>query len=149
MWPASGLPPRSYLPKNMHCYSEPLYELMQTAVRLPPSVTHDWTELGASVTLCICFCVADPGQTHNTSETLKRLINSNPQLVILLADFTYADNWKNADQFPPPDFDFVTCELQRQACCSAIIHTSSYKLYEFSWDKKSYKLQEFSWECAL
>jgi hypothetical protein len=61
---------------------------------------------------------ADPGQTHNTGETLRRLIDSNPQLVILLADFTYADNWKNADQFPPPDSDFVTCELQQQGLCN-------------------------------
>jgi hypothetical protein len=53
---------------------------------------------------------ADPGQTYNTSQTLKRLIATDPQVLILLADFTYADNWKNANQFTTPEADPVTCK---------------------------------------
>lgn len=54
---------------------------------------------------------ADPGQTYNTSETLSRLIRSHPQLVLLLGDFTYADNWLDANT-PIPDGQWgtVTCE---------------------------------------
>lgn len=60
---------------------------------------------------------ADPGQTYNTSETLSRLIRSHPQLVLLLGDFAYADNWLD-ENTPIPDGQWgtVTCEHGAQGC---------------------------------
>jgi hypothetical protein len=63
--------------------------------------------------LALASCApADPGQTYNSSETLKRLIASDPQLLILLGDFAYADEWVNATQRKASKSD-GTCEW----CC--------------------------------
>eukprot|EP00878_Enallax_costatus_P040071 GHUV01046052.1.p1 GENE.GHUV01046052.1~~GHUV01046052.1.p1 ORF type:complete len:192 (+),score=20.32 GHUV01046052.1:1236-1811(+) len=37
--------------------------------------------------------MADPGQTYNTSVMLDHLRATNPELVLLVGDFTYADEW--------------------------------------------------------
>jgi hypothetical protein len=60
----------------------------------------------------MCICVyADPGQTFNTSETLDRLSASDPQLLLLLGDFAYADNWvNNTHQVPFELWGTLTCE---------------------------------------
>lgn len=55
--------------------------------------------------------VGDPGQTYNSSVTLTRLIDSQPQLLILLGDFSYADNWFNAStQVTRQQWGTLTCE---------------------------------------
>eukprot|EP00775_Hariotina_reticulata_P006213 gene6212-6449_t len=45
--------------------------------------------------------LADPGQTYNTTATLDRLMQSKPQLAMLVGDFCYADNWLTFDQQLP------------------------------------------------
>lgn len=48
--------------------------------------------------------VADPGQTHNSSEVLQALIASQPDLVMLGGDFGYADDWLDATTRLPYGF---------------------------------------------
>jgi hypothetical protein len=61
--------------------------------------------------------LGDPGQTYNSSDTLTRLIDSDPQLLILLGDFAYADNWFNAShQVTRQQWGTLTCEQQPVAC---------------------------------
>jgi hypothetical protein len=46
---------------------------------------------------------ADPGQTNNTSVMLQHLLASQPSLVMLAGDFTYADTWLNPQQHVPEE----------------------------------------------
>lgn len=57
---------------------------------------------------------ADPGQTFNTSEVLKGLIASKPQLLLLGGDFSYADNWRGPGEFlDREEYGSFTCECTR------------------------------------
>ncbi|WIA11592.1 hypothetical protein OEZ85_011697 [Tetradesmus obliquus] len=47
--------------------------------------------------------MSDPGQTYNTSEMLQHLIASQPSLVMLGGDFTYADTWLKPDEHIPEE----------------------------------------------
>ncbi|EIE18216.1 Metallo-dependent phosphatase [Coccomyxa subellipsoidea C-169] len=46
--------------------------------------------------------IADLGQTHNSSATLQHLIQSQPPVVLLVGDLTYADNYFTNGTLRPP-----------------------------------------------
>lgn len=55
--------------------------------------------------------MADPGQTYNTSVMLDHLRATDPQLAILVGDFTYADEWLTAETRLPDELSGeYTCE---------------------------------------
>lgn len=65
--------------------------------------------------LMFALCTpADPGQTYNTSEVLKRMIADKPDVLLLAGDFSYADDWMDVDKpLPWSIYGTYTCELCR------------------------------------